>query len=546
MTRKPETRTKTLDFQLILQLLYQMRRLFSASSTAIPKIFDVVIIGGGVVGAALAARLSALPSLRSTSICLVEARAAAPVPLPGTPVDARTYALSPTSISFLESSNSWAPVAASNRLKQFNKMSVWDSCGPARLSWSAPTVGGSLGTMVEHTTLAGVLWNRLETLALESRITLKSGARVGGPPMTLTGLTLPTSPAGGLASLTLSDGSTLQARLVVGADGGASATRTLAGGAAWGGDYPTQRAVVDIVRVTGEEDTTTTATTATTKSTAFQRFLPDGPLALLPMWDNLASVVWSTTPEHAKLLSSLSPQEFALAVDTALHADESSFDNGGNGNGGGDPGAQPIYLSPSMTLATMARAAASVIRSATPASPMPTPPRISALTTATNTTTTTTTTATSSKRAVIPLRLAFADALVRPRLALIGDAARSFHPLAGQGLNQGLLDAAALVNAVETAIRTGADAGSPRALQEYAAARSVSGASAARGVDAILRLWSGRPEVALGSDLGARAPSGLWKRGGLIPALRDLALAALDVSPKGKEFLSDAAGARSS
>ena len=549
-----------------------MRRLLS---TSVPSpIFDVVIVGGGVVGAALAARLATLPSLRAASICLVEARAAAPPPAAGAAADARTYALSPTSIAFLESSKSWAPVAASNRVKAFNRMSVWETEGPARLSWGAPG-GGSLGTMVEHNTLAGVLWDRLTDLHAEGRITLKSGAQTTGKPLTLSALSIPlplggraTLTGGSLAELTLSDGFSLRARLVVGADGANSAVRTLGGGTVWGGAYASQAAVVDIVRIvqtesnadsdSAEAETASApaSASASTSSTAFQRFLPDGPLALLPMWGGLASVVWSTTPERARSLATLSPTDFAAAVDAALHHNDDDKERRKAGEGKGEDlmMTAPIYLSLTDALTALAHGLSRALPKST-SPPPPPPPHVIAVDAqvqgqlypnapkAFNTPTPT------SKpilfRSVIPLSLKLADAIVRPRLALIGDAARSMHPLAGQGLNQGLLDAAALADAVGAAAAAGGDAGSPRALHEYATARSLPGAAAARGVDAVLRLWAGRPEGALGADLGARAPHRAWQRGGLLPALRALALSVLDAVPGGKAALAAAAGVRS-
>jgi 2-polyprenyl-6-methoxyphenol hydroxylase-like FAD-dependent oxidoreductase len=80
-----------------------------------------------------------------------------------------------------------------------------------------------------------------------------------------------------------------------------------------------------------------------------------------------------------------------------------------------------------------------------------------------------------SQRVVVLLRLALADALTHPRAraALVGDAARSMHPLAEQGVNQGLLDAAALGAALVRATRTGGDAGGASMLAEYEAARGA-------------------------------------------------------------------------
>jgi len=248
-------------------------RALSTGASAAP-LLDVLIVGGGVVGGALAARLAALPALAGLSVGVVEARAPAAAPARGAPPDARTYALSPASVALLEAGGAWAGAAASGRARNYDEMRVWEARGPARLAWGAPR-GPALGTMVEHAVVAASVWARLEELAASGRIDLRAGARAGGAPLRLAALALPPARAdaragaaarAGLAGgggggggggdddsarATLSDGTVLRARLVVGADGAASATRAAAGGGTRGWDYADQRAVVGTVRLEG-------------------------------------------------------------------------------------------------------------------------------------------------------------------------------------------------------------------------------------------------------------------------------------------------------
>ena len=113
-----------------------------------------------------------------------------------------------------------------------------------------------------------------------------------------------------------------------------------------------------------------------------------------------------------------------------------------------------------------------------------------------------------------PLSLSLADRFVAPRLALVGDAAHGVHPLAGQGLNLGLHDVAALAEVVIHAARRGEDIGAPTVLQRYEDWRRPETTTMALGMDAMNRLFSNRnPILRLGRDLGLGAVNAM-------PALR--------------------------
>jgi ubiquinone biosynthesis monooxygenase Coq6 len=114
----------------------------------------------------------------------------------------------------------------------------------------------------------------------------------------------------------LQNGDQLRARLVVGSDGSDSIVKKDASISSIGWDYP-QRAVVANVRCEQAHNT------------AWQRFLPNGPVALLPLHDNFSNIVWSTTPEHAKYLCSLNDQQFLKDLNSAFRADSSGFQPGG-------------------------------------------------------------------------------------------------------------------------------------------------------------------------------------------------------------------------
>ena len=109
-------------------------------------------------------------------------------------------------------------------------------------------------------------------------------------------------------------------------------------------------------------------------------------------------------------------------------------------------------------------------------------------------------------RFVYPLALSLAEELVAPRIALIGDAAHGVHPVAGQGLNMGLKDAAALAEVLAEAARLGEDIGAETVLERYARWRRFDNAALAAGFDAFVRLFSNDiAPVRLARDLGMAA-----------------------------------------
>ncbi|WP_295244528.1 UbiH/UbiF/VisC/COQ6 family ubiquinone biosynthesis hydroxylase [uncultured Brevundimonas sp.] len=109
-------------------------------------------------------------------------------------------------------------------------------------------------------------------------------------------------------------------------------------------------------------------------------------------------------------------------------------------------------------------------------------------------------------RFVYPLSLSLAEKLIAPRIALIGDAAHGVHPVAGQGLNMGLKDAAALAEVLAEAARLGEDIGSETVLERYARWRRFDTAALAAGFDAFVRLFSNDiAPVRLARDLGIAA-----------------------------------------
>jgi ubiquinone biosynthesis monooxygenase Coq6 len=515
------------------------RRLSTAAAAAAAHgpIVDVAVVGGGVVGSALAARLGASPRARGLRVALIEPHPPAQslAQCAALPADARVYAITPSSQRTLaDAGGAWAGVA-SVRAPVFDAMQVWDALGPGYTRFEARHAGADqLGWVVEGRVLQAALFEALQrqaaaaapagaVIALHAGVGLRSlwlppDAAAAGPALPAAAR-LPAASAGddaatggphALARLELTDGTALRARLVVGADGGASPVRAAAGIGTWGWDYD-QRAVV------------ATVATAAPHRTAWQRFLPEGPLALLPLWGATSSVVWSTSPAHAAALCGASAADFAAAVDAALTAPPGEYQaavaggrvadggpprpfggmGGGGGGGGGEGGWQQPYqqredalpLDPLTWLVRAGAAAADAAAagaSAASGEPFAAAPHV---------------TGTLGARHSFPLRWATAGAYVRPRLALVGDAAHSVHPLAGQGLNLGLGDAEELARVLAGGAAAGADPGSLALLRAYEASRGAHNLAMMAAVDAIKRVFMARPGGAPGGLPGwVRAP----------------------------------------
>jgi 2-octaprenylphenol hydroxylase len=248
--------------------------------------FDVVIVGGGMIGSALAAALSTA----SWRIAVLEARKTAPV-ASGDDIDLRVSALSRASQRILDALGAWSRIAAV-RASPYREMRIWDAFGRGAVHFDAADVGeADLGHIVENRLVQHALWSVLEA----------GGAIELLCPAALAGVALERD----AARLELSDGRRLQARLVVAADGADSRLRELAGIAVDRSDYG-QHAVVAHLKAAKPHG-----------AAARQRFMADGPLALLPLADGRVSLVWSTSPERAAALLALEPAAFSREVTDA-------------------------------------------------------------------------------------------------------------------------------------------------------------------------------------------------------------------------------------
>jgi 2-polyprenylphenol 6-hydroxylase len=367
--------------------------------------FDFLIVGGGVVGAVMAGLLLARKLAAPGRVAVIDE---APLPVASVQAaapfesdwDLRVFALSRASQRVLDICGAWAALPAQRRCA-YERMCVWDAKGT--LTFDCAALGEpNLGFIVEGRALqaecrraaaaAGAVF--IEA-ALQEVVATDTQVRV-----------------------LLNDGRELQSQLLIGADGADSTTRRLLGIETAGHAYH-QDALVAHMR-----------TEKPHRSTAWQRFLPTGPLAFLPLPDGRSSIVWSTTRAEANRLRALDAKAFGEEVTKA---------------GEGVLGA----CEPTTAVVSF------------------------------------------------PLKLQYALDYVRPRAVLVGDAAHTVHPLAGQGLNLGLMDCACLADvlggddgATGTGTARAGYAGEHRVLRRYERWRRSENLLAATAMDGLERLFA--------------------------------------------------------
>ncbi len=230
-----------------------------------PVCSQIVIVGGGMVGAALACGLAQ----RGFTVTVVEA-GAPPVFDPASSPDLRISAISAGSVALLQRLEVWESVLAM-RAFPYRRLETWE-WEQAVVAFDAAMVGlPALGYMVENNVLQFALWQRLQQL----KISVISSAVV-------TELT-PDDDGWGL---TLDDGRRLHAGLVIGADGASSRVRQLAGIDVNSHEYAQHCMLISVQCAQPPGETT------------WQQFTPAGPRALLPLFDNWASLVWYDSPDR--------------------------------------------------------------------------------------------------------------------------------------------------------------------------------------------------------------------------------------------------------
>ncbi|CAI0920092.1 2-octaprenyl-3-methyl-6-methoxy-1,4-benzoquinol hydroxylase [Serratia entomophila] len=354
------------------------------------KRYDAVVVGGGMVGAAAALGLAQA----GWSVALLEHQAPQAFEAQSPP-DLRISAIGCTSVGLLKQLGAWQAVLAM-RCAPYRRLETWE-WESSRVAFDAASLGlPELGFMVENRILQLALWQRLEqcpNLALCCPARLQSLQRVGEH-----------------WQLTLDGAETLEARLVVGADGAQSQVRNLAGIGTNGWQYRQSCMLITVETGEPQQDVT------------WQRFFPSGPRAFLPLYDRWASLVWYDSPQRIRQLQAMPPAQLEREIAEAFPA---------------RLGRVKVHAAGSF-----------------------------------------------------PLARRHAQRYVLPGLALVGDAAHTINPLAGQGVNLGYRDVDALLNLLSEAREQGEDWSSESVLMRYQRRRRTDNLLMQSGMDLFYTAFS--------------------------------------------------------
>ena len=331
------------------------------------KTFDLVIVGGGMVGLALAASLRKAP-LR---IAVIESF---PPPTSTEQITNRVSALNLASQNLLTELGVWSNLTAI-RATAYNDMEVWEKDSFAKIEFSGKNLGLThLGHIVENHLIQHTLWQNV--------LSQKNAEILTALPQTI-------AVTDSNAIMTLNNGHMLSAKLIVGADGANSWVRKQADIPLVFRDYGHHALVCNV------------ETEEPHKNTARQIFTGESILAFLPLHNaNLCSIVWSQPPKQAEYLTQCTEEEFNKALTVA-------FD--------GKLGLCQVK----------------------------------------------------SARNSIPLTARYARDFAKKRIALVGDAAHTIHPLAGLGVNLGFQDVISLAQEIEKNLSMNVDIGEYRYLRHY-------------------------------------------------------------------------------
>lgn len=459
-----KSRTRKLICFTKLMLRFGIKRLLSrqsplynfksfATTSSSPQLQDIVIIGGGPAGLSILAALQNSSKTEHLKCTLIEANSLQSMrdfeEEPPEHFTNRVVSLTNTTLEFMEKKLGNYDFLNHDRMKYYDGVVAYDSKdfdAKIRLDNDFAEMA-PMGAMCEIANVQSSLLAKLNELkemteenGEECQFTILENTKVESIESPIIGnedltINLDTQAVGGHNNLdwpilTLSDGQQIQTRLLIGADGYNSPVRKFAAVESRGWSY-NSFGIVGSLKLIDEP----------LQSLGYQRFLSTGPIAILPLPEDNATLVWSCEQSLAKILIKVNEELFPHVINAALVLDEVDLN----------------YIYKMLSNDSNDESIIEEIKwrqSKLPdIDPEDIPLTIKRIIPGT--------------KAMFPLKMAHSDTYIGPRVALVGDAAHTIHPLAGQGLNLGQRDVAALIEAIETGVDRGLDIGSLLTLEPY-------------------------------------------------------------------------------
>ncbi|XP_066249097.1 ubiquinone biosynthesis monooxygenase COQ6, mitochondrial-like [Euwallacea similis] len=396
------------------------------------KHYDIIVAGGGMVGTTLACTLGKNPKLSNKKILLLEASKSKPWNSPEE-YSNRVVSINPGTQNLLNQIGAWNFIEK-NRFATVKRLQVWDALSDTSITFGKPEHTETVSYVVENDLLLAAVGEEAKKC---ENLQIRFEAKVKDYILPQHNETV--------CRVSLDNGESFSCDLLLGCDGVKSSVRK-----SMEADYISwnynQMGIVATLKLCEKIQ----------NEIAWQRFLPNGPVALLPLTEQLSSLVWSTTPQEAKKLLSLPEDEFVDELNNAIWG---------------------TFSRPSLVAG--ATSAFDALLSAFNCSSDKTrqcPPKIQAIQV--------------RSRAAFPLGFGHSSQYIRKGVALVGDAAHRIHPLAGQGVNLGFGDIACLNQVLSDAVYSGSTVNDLNYLKTYESQRQKHNVPTMLAVEGLHRLYN--------------------------------------------------------
>lgn len=399
------------------------------SSNAQSKHYDIIIAGGGLVGTALACSIGKNKVLSEKSVLLLEGGPKFKG-FHGGNYGNRVSALNNATVCLMKNIQAWNTIT-STRYQPVKQMQIWDASSDASITFNHEQFSSDIAYIVENDLILHAIYKELECC---NKIEIKSSSKVENVDLPRNGCHN--------SNIQLNDGEVISCNLLIGADGANSLVRQKMNIDNYTCNY-NQMGLVATLELCESGD----------NSVAWQRFIPTGPVAMLPLNDNMSSLVWTTTPDEAKTLAAMPAEDFVSLLNAAF-----------------------VKEYPKDSLADKGISFLNTVMGNLSKGQRQYPPQVKSVL--------------DKSRACFPLGFGHASSYVTEGAALVGDAAHRIHPLAGQGVNLGFGDVQCLTDILSTAVYSGSKLGNIHHLLKYEQERLMKNVPIMLGVHGLQNLYN--------------------------------------------------------